>query len=303
MKKLDKAIVILGPTASGKTALSLSLADKFNGEIVSADSRQIYREMDIGTAKPTAQEMGEIKHHLIDIKNPDEDYTVAEFKNDAITAINDITKRKKLPIIAGGTGLYISALVDNLDIPRVGGHKKIRAKLEKEIEKYGLDFVYKKLLELDPEAAYIVDPKNPRRVIRALEVALATGKSFTSQRKKGKPLFNFLQIGLNPPPEKLKKRIADRVAQMIKDGLVKEVKEMIKKYRHNYKTFDTIGYREIIDYLDKKITLDEATAQITKNTRHYARRQITWLKRDKRIKWVKNPEKIKNEVGVFLNSY
>ncbi|MCX6731797.1 MAG: tRNA (adenosine(37)-N6)-dimethylallyltransferase MiaA, partial [Candidatus Parcubacteria bacterium] len=235
---MQKLIVIIGPTASGKSALALKLAKRINGEIVSADSRQIYRGMDIGTAKPTKKELKSIPHHLINIKNPNQNYSVGEFKKDAINAINKIIKKGKLPILVGGTGLYISAIVNNLEIPQIKENKKLRAKIEKEIKEKGLNFVFEKLVALDPEAAYIVDPKNPRRVIRALEIAIISGKKFSEQRKKGKPLYKILTIGLNPPPKILKSRINKRIIQMINDGLVSEVKKLVSKYGYKCKAFD-----------------------------------------------------------------
>ncbi|MCX6721801.1 MAG: tRNA (adenosine(37)-N6)-dimethylallyltransferase MiaA [Candidatus Staskawiczbacteria bacterium] len=193
-KKSNKLLVIVGPTASGKTALSIKLAKKLNGEIVSADSRQIYQGMDIGTAKPL--DLEGIPHYLLDIKNPDQPYTVAEYKEDAIKIIKDMQKRGKLPIMVGGTGLYIKSVVENLDIPKIEADPALRQKIEKDIEKHGLDYVFKQLIKLDQEAAYIVDPKNPRRIIRALEITLLTKKPFSSQRKSGNPLFDVLEIGI-----------------------------------------------------------------------------------------------------------
>lgn len=286
--KLNKIIVIVGPTASGKSDLALHIARKMNGEIISADSRQIYRGMDIGTAKPTKKEMAMVKHYLVDVKNPDEDYSVAQFKHDAIEAIKKISAVGKLPIIVGGTGLYIDAVVKNLDIPHVKADPRLRVKLEKEIKNHGLNYVFKKLIELDPEAVYIVDSTNPRRVIRALEVALISGKPFTTQRKTGKPLFDFLIIGIKQPPDVLKNRITKRVYQMLSDGLVEEVRTLVKKYGSDTQALDAIGYREMIDHLKGKLTLEEAAALIIKNTRHYAKRQMTWFKRDRQIYWVKN---------------
>ncbi len=286
-----KIVVIVGPTASGKSDLAVKIAKKFNGEIVSADSRQVYRGMDIGTAKPGKKEMAAIRHHLIDIKNPNQDYNVGQYKKDAIKAINKIIKSGRLPILVGGTGLYIDAVVKNLEFPEVKENKKLRARLEKEIKERGLDRVFKKLVDLDPEAAYIVDPKNPRRIIRALEVALTSGKPFSAQRKTGRPLFDALEIGINVPPEKLKERITGRIEQMVKNGLVEEVKGLVRKYSLHCKAFDAIGYREIIDYLENKISLAEAVEQMDKNTRHYARRQMTWFRRNQEIKWVKNYKK------------
>ncbi len=299
---LAKVVVIVGPTASGKTALSLSLAKEFNGEIISADSRQIYQEMDIGTAKATKIELNGMKHYLIDIKKPDADYSAGQFKKDALQAIRQILKQKKLPIVVGGTGLYISTLVNNLNIPEAKEDKKLRTKLEKEIEEKGLGQVFKKLVELDPEAAYVVDPKNRRRVVRALEVALLTGQTFTSQRKKGEPLFDFVQIGIRGTPETLKRKIEERAHRMYGDGLIEEVRKLIAKYGRKPKAFEAIGYREIIDYLDGKITLEESRAQMIKNTWQYARRQLSWFNKDKKVKWVNNKKEAMGLASKFLKA-
>lgn len=295
-----KVLIIVGPTASGKTALSLLLAKKFGGEIISADSRQVYRQMNIGTAKATLTERRAVRHHLIDIKNPNQNYSLAQFKKDALRAINDIVSRYKLPIVVGGTAQYIYALVDNWQIPAVRENKKLRAKVERDIAEQGLPAVYKKLLDLDPEAAYVVDPKNPRRVIRALEVALATGRPFTTQRRADPPLFDFLIVGLKLSPEELKRRIARRTRQMIKAGLVEETRKLIKRYSLNQKVFDTIGYREIIQHLHSELTLEQAIQQIIINTRRFARRQMQWFKRDKRIQWVRNGKEAKKLTQVFI---
>ncbi|MDO8676127.1 MAG: tRNA (adenosine(37)-N6)-dimethylallyltransferase MiaA [Candidatus Azambacteria bacterium] len=296
----QKIIVIIGPTASGKSSLGIKLARKFNGEIVSADSRQVYRGMNIGTAKPTQEERILIPHHLVDIKNPDENYTVAEYKHDATKAIRKIIKKGKLPILVGGTGLYVKVIVDNLKIPEVGPDFKLRHKLEKEIKKYGLNFVFKKLIKLDPEAAYIVDPNNPRRIIRALEIAITTKKPFSAQRKSGKPPFDFIGIGIRQTKNVLDERISNRVDLMIKNGLIEEVKNLVKEYDANNQSFDAIGYREIIDYFDKKITLTEAMDSIKKNTINYAKRQMTWFKKDKKIHWIKNQNEAEKLVKKFL---
>lgn len=293
---MNKLIVILGPTASGKTELTIKLALRFaqgkqneklgiNGaEIVSADSRQIYRGMDIGTAKPV--DLQGIPHWLLDIREPNQEYTVAEYKRDAVKTIKNIQKRGKLPILTGGTGLYIKSVVDNLDIPKVEANPDLRKKLEKEMQEKGLDFVFQKLVKLDPESIYIVDPKNPRRVIRALEVVLLTKQPFSKQRKAGKPIFDILELGISMPAEKLKKRIDSRVDEMIKQGLVEEVRSLIKKYRPKQQAFDAIGYREIIDYLANKTSLKHALELIKTNTWRYAKRQMTWFKKDKKIRWV-----------------
>jgi tRNA dimethylallyltransferase len=303
---MNKLIVILGPTASGKTGLSIELAKKFNGEVISADSRQIYRGMDIGTAKPELKIEGDklvsdgIAHWLLDIKNPNEPYTVAEYKKDAVEAIENITSRGKTPILVGGTGLYIKAVVDNLDIPKIEANQPLRQKIEENMKKHGIDYVFKKLIKLDPEAAYIIDPKNPRRIIRALEVTLLTKKPFSSQRKSGDPLFNVLEIGIDVPKEKLKERINQRINQMAKNGLIGEVKNLAAKYGKDQQAFDAIGYREIIKFLDNKTTLGGALEEMEINTWHYAKRQLTWFRGDKRIHWVKTAEEAEKLAKKFL---
>ncbi|MBI2670319.1 MAG: tRNA (adenosine(37)-N6)-dimethylallyltransferase MiaA [Candidatus Yanofskybacteria bacterium] len=310
-----KIVVIVGPTASGKTILSMEIARLFNGEIISADSRQIYRGMDIGTAKAVPKSkipegvatrpygagktqksklyfVNGVRYYLVNIKNTNQDYSVGQYKKDALVAIRKILKAGKLPVIVGGTGLYVSAITNNLEFPEVKENKKLRAELEEEIKKYGLVKLYEKLIQFDPEAAYIVDPKNPRRVIRAMEVALLTGKPFSAQRKSGLPLFNFLHIGLKLPPEILKEKIQKRTAQMIKNNLVEEVKKLVKKYGYKPKALDAIGYREIIDYLRGNITLKEAEGLINKNTWHYARRQMAWFRKDHTIGWFDITQKL-----------
>lgn len=295
---MNKLIVILGPTASGKTDLSIKLSKKYNGEVVSADSRQIYKGMDIGTAKPL--DLEGIPHWMLDIKKPNQLYTVAEYKKEAVKIIRRILKKNKLPILCGGTGLYIKAVAENLDIPKMEADPALRKKIEGEIQKNGLDFVFKKLIKLDPEAAYIVDPKNPRRVIRALEVVLLTKKPFSAQRKMGNPLFDVLEIGISAPNETLRQRINQRVDEMIKNGLVDEVKNLIKEYGQNQQAFDAIGYREIIDFLNNKTTLEQAVEIMKNNTWHYAKRQMTWFKSDKKIRWVKNQKEAEDLIEKFL---
>lgn len=299
---MSKVIAVVGPTASGKTALAIALAKKFDGEIVSADSRQIYRGMDIGTAKPSREEMRTVTHHLIDIKNPDEDYTVAEYKDDAFKTINEILSRRKTPILAGGTGLYIKAVLENLAIPRVKADPALRTQIESEVERDGLESVFKKLVALDPEAAYIVDPKNPRRVIRAMEVTLATGAPFTAQRRKHAPLFTNLTIGIDVAQDILRARIDKRVDEMMEAGLVDEARELVGKYGAQASAFDAIGYREIISYLNGAVSLDQAVSDIKINTWHYAKRQITWFKKSPSVCWVKNEKEAVNAADEFLTS-
>lgn len=309
---MKKIIVILGPTASGKTALSMELARKFNGEIVNADSRQIYKSMSIGTDKPAkdliqkseAKGPGEyfvqgVRHHLVDIIEPGVDFSLAEYKKIAIEAIEDIIRRGKLPIVVGGTGLYISAIVDNLDIPKVAPSRAMRL----EFEKKPLAELVEQLKKLDPETAEQIDLKNPRRVIRALEVAIITGKSFVAQRRKLEPLYEALELGIELSKDELERRVSERVNEQIKRGLLAEVRRLMNKYGKGYwlvPALNTIGYREMGQFLQGSITESEAAEMIKKNTRQYAKRQMTWFKKDKRINWVQNAEEAEKIARKFL---
>lgn len=291
-KNLPKIIVILGPTASGKTDLGLMLAKKFNGEVVSADSRQVYKKMNIGTAKPAGHQndngvyvVGGVPHHLMDIVNPDTDFSLADFKNMATTSIYGILKRGKLPIVVGGTGLYIWAIVDNLDIPNV----KPNIELRSELEKKSLAELVAQLQEIDPRSAEKIDLKNPRRVLRALEVAISSGQSFMGQQTKSKPLFDVLQIGIGVDKEELNNRIEKRVDAQMKEGLLLETQALVASgYSWNLPSMSGIGYRQIGYYLQRKMGLPEAIETLKTDTKKYAKRQMTWFKRDKRVQWVKN---------------
>jgi len=300
MPEKRKIIVICGPTACGKTGLSLELAQKYDGEIISADSRTIYQDMNIGTAKPSLEERLKVPHYLIDVVQLDEEFTVAQFKQQALNVIYEILRRYKVPFLVGGTGLYISSIVNNLEIPPVPPDQKLREKLEKKIVKHGLDYLWQKLIKLDPDAASFVQKQNPRRIIRALEVCLKTKKPFSQLRQKKECLFNVLQIGIKLSKKELIQRIDQRTEQMIKQGLVEEVKELMKKYPSDVSALNTIGYQEIISYLQNKISLDEAVDLIKKNTRQYAQRQMTWFKKDKTIKWIENTEEAEKLVKDFL---
>lgn len=297
-----KIIAIVGPTASGKTPLSVEIARRFKGEVVSADSRQVYRGLDIGTGKITRREMRGVPHHLLDIKNPNEPYTVADYKRDALRAIRAILKKKKLPILVGGTGLYVRAVTENLDIPRVKQDVELRRNLEARIEEKGLGALFRELVRLDPEVAYIVDPKNPRRVVRALEVVLQTGKPFSAQRTRGKPLFAVLKIGIALPKEALQKRITERVRAMVRKGLFREVKNLVAKYGPDCRALDAIGYREIIAHLEGKLSLAEAVELTKRNTSRYAKRQMTWFRKDREIWWVNSAKQAERIVKEFLKN-
>jgi len=295
VKKLSKLVVILGPTAAGKTALAIKLAKKFNGEIISADSRQIYEEMNIGTAKPTKKEVGVVPYYLIDIMPPNRKFNVAIYKKLAVQTIKEIQKRGKPPFLVGGTGLYVRAVVNNIKFPKVPAQKKLREKLEKKTEKE-LFKIYKKL---DPIGAKFIDKKNKRRLIRAIEVCQITGESFWEMRKKGKPLFDTLQIGIKLPQKELKERIKKRVEKMFKSGLENEVRNLVKKYNWLF-TLQTIGYQEWKDYFEGNTTKKKIKEKITLHTLQFAKRQMTWFRKNKKIHWIKNHQEAEKLIKNFL---
>ncbi len=292
----NKLIVILGPTASGKTGLAIKLAEKYNGEIISADSRQIYKEMTIGTAKPTKDETEAIKHHLVDCIKPNHNFTLDEFIKKANRRIKSIQRKGKVPFLVGGTGLYISAIVNNYDLPKgkidLGLRKRLESKSKKELFEY--------LKELDPDTASIIDKENPRRLIRALEYVIINKKSFTNNQKTNNSPYNILQIGIALDQPELNKRIEERTNQMIDQGLAKETQKLIDKYDNTLPSLNTIGYQEIIQYLNEEIDLNQAIDLIKTHTRQYAKRQITWFKRDKRINWINFQWQADSLVNKFL---
>jgi len=285
-KKPNKLIVILGPTASKKSDLAVKIARAFNGEINSADSRQDYKGMDIGTNKITKKEMQGIPHYLLDIASPQRQFTVAQYQKKALQAIKKIYKKGKIPILCGGTGFYIQAVVDGLVIPKVKPDQKLRKKLEKETT----EALFKKLKKLDPRRAKIIDFKNRRRLIRALEIIIKTGKSVPKLKKE--PSFEVFYIGIKKPLPELKKAINKRVDRMIKQGLEKEVKGLVKKHGWTIVIKNAIGYQEwLIDCPVKNIIL---------HTFQFAKRQITWFKRDKRICWIEDYRRAEKLVREFL---
>ncbi|MEK9182938.1 MAG: tRNA (adenosine(37)-N6)-dimethylallyltransferase MiaA [Patescibacteria group bacterium] len=308
-EKLSKLVVILGPTASGKTDFSIELAKRFNGEIINADSRQIYKKMNIGTAKVRGawqknKETNEkvfvyenIPHYLVDFIDPGDDFSLAQFKDLVVARAREIISRGKLPLLVGGTGLYIQAVVDNLLIPAVPPNKKLRKSLE---EKTNLELV-ELLAKLDPLAVRTIDVENKRRLIRALEVCIWTGKTFSGQQNKGEPLFECLQIGLSVPRDELNNRIAERAEKMMERGLLEEVRALVKqRYGWNLPSMSGTGYKQFANYFQKKISLEEAVELLKRDTRRYARRQMTWFKRDIKIKWVSNVEDAARLITEFL---
>ena len=277
-------IVIAGPTAIGKTSLSIKLAKKLRTEIISCDSRQFYKELSIGTAVPSEDELKKIQHHFIQNLSIKEGYNIGEFEKDAILKIESLFKKYNNVILVGGSGLYIDAVCKGIDIlPDIS--KKIRENLNIQYKKNGLAWLQNEVKKLDPEYFEYVDTKNPQRLMRSLETYTASGKKISSLHKKKdkKRDFNIIKIGLEIDRELLYRKINSRVDKMINDGLIEEAKDLIK-YRH-YNALNTVGYKELFDFLDGNSNLETAIEKIKQNTRRLAKRQITWFKRDKSINW------------------
>lgn len=293
----SKVIVIVGPTASGKTAVSIELAKKINGEIISADSMQIYKYMDIGTAKPTADEMQGIKHYMLDIVEPDETYNVAKYKKMAENAIEEILAKGKTPIIVGGTGLYINTLVNGIEFLEIEGDTQYRDSLIKRGYEEGANVLHDELKKVDPESAEAIDANNIRRVARALEIYKVTGKTKTQldieSRKEVK--YDYIMFGLEWPREELYSRIDQRVDIMVKSGLIEEVKWLIENYKVSSTAMQGLDYKEVVEYLNGDISYEEMVEKLKIETRHYAKRQLTWFRKDTRIKWV-TKEKAVDEI-------
>jgi tRNA dimethylallyltransferase len=296
-KNTPKVIVILGPTASGKSALAVKLAKRFNGEIISADSRQVYQGLDIGTGKITKREMKGVPHHMIDVADPKRVYTVAQYQIMASKKIEEILKRGKLPIICGGTGFYIDALVGGLKIPEV----KPNIELRKRLFKMTADELFEILKEKDPVRAKTIDRKNKVRLVRALEIAEALGTVPELKPKESK--FEVLKIGIIKERLELKKLISNRLAIRLRAGMVKEV-ESLRKYGLSWKRLHDLGleYRYVSEFLQKKITEKEMVEALNNKINQYAKRQMTWFRRDKSIHWIKKEKdamKLVNEFYLF----
>ncbi len=297
MKNKNNLFILIGPTAIGKTALSIELAKRMNGEIISADSMQIYKFMDIGSAKITKEEMEDIPHHLIDIVLPNEEFTVANFKDRSIELIKDINSRGKLPIVAGGTGLYINSLVYNLNFAQVAPNDELRERLELLGNEYGNEYLHQELQKIDFESAERISVNDRKRIIRAIEIFEVTGKPMSEYNKNFRiPIddYNLVMIGLNMDRAELYNRINARVDIMIEEGLIDEVKGLLEMgYNKDLVSMKGIGYKEVVMYLEGAISLDKSVELIKQGTRNYAKRQLTWFRRDNRIKWV-NVEEFSN---------
>lgn len=300
---MDKpeVIVICGPTASGKTALSIELAKKINGEIISSDSMQIYKYMDIGTAKPTQEEMQGIKHYLLDFVEPNQRYSVAEFKKDAEKSIEEILNKGKVPIIVGGTGLYVDSLIYGIEYQEIKFDEKYREELEKRAEAEGLENLYNEAKQIDPQAIEKISENDKKRILRILEIYKATGKNKTEQEiesRKNGVKYDYKVFAINMERKKLYERINARVDIMIEHGLIQEVQNLLKRYAEFPTAMQGLGYKEVVEYLNGKISKEEMIEEIKRETRRYAKRQLTWFRKNKQTIWIESHDlqKILNEI-------
>ena len=299
-------IVIAGPTASGKTALSIKLAKELNGEIISCDSMQIYKEMDIGTAKVTKEEAEGIKHYLIDIVSPNERYTVSNFKKDSKNAIKEILNKGKTPIIVGGTGLYVDSLIYEIEYQDMEFDINYRNELmEKAETNEGLKELYEQAKTIDSKAMKKISPNDKKRIIRVLEIYKATGKTKTeleilSRQKEVE--YNYKVFVVNMDREKLYNRIDKRVDIMIENGLVEEVEKIYNKYNEFPTAMQGLGYKEVVEYLQGKINKEDMIEKIKKESRHYAKRQLTWFRKDKNFIWLNSEDGIEKNIEIIKNA-
>ncbi|HPU94854.1 MAG TPA: tRNA (adenosine(37)-N6)-dimethylallyltransferase MiaA [Candidatus Gracilibacteria bacterium] len=300
-KAKNPLIVVLGPTASGKTALSIEIAHLVKGEIISTDSRQIYKGMEIGTDAISEKEQDGVPHHMLGIVTPDREFSLAEYKDEALKKIEEIKKRGNIPMLVGGTGLYISSIMEGYDVPRIAPNKKLREKLYKEAEKHGNEYLHARLAKLDAASAEKIHPNNVRYVVRAIEINLLGGKNKIDNKKKKSP-FDIFMVGLEWPRDELYERIDMRVDRQLERGLIDEVKKLLKKYDEDLPAMSSLGLKEIVPYIKGEKSLEECTEILKKNTRNYAKRQLTWFRRYKNINWIpcettKKPQKQKTQTA------
>jgi tRNA dimethylallyltransferase len=300
MKK-TKIIVIVGPTASGKTSLGVHVAKAIGGEVVSGDSMQIYESMNIATAKPTVEEMQGVKHHLIGFVNPEDEYSVASFCEDAKKAVEEITSKGKIPVLVGGTGLYIDSFINNTTFFETSGSKAVREKLYEELKEFGIEKLYQELLAVDSKAAEKIHPNNEVRVIRALEIYRTTGQTLTEQNRRShdeESEYEPLYIGIAyKDREKLYERINKRVDLMLEAGLLEETRAFYEKYP-SQTAINAIGYKELKPFLDGNKSLEDCVSHLKQATRRYAKRQLTWFNRNEKINWI-YPDTYNNSEQVF----
>ncbi len=299
----NKVIVICGPTASGKTALSIELAKQINGEIVSCDSMQIYKDMNIGTAKPTVEEMQGIKHYLIGYVSPEERYSVADYKADAKKAIKEIIEKGKMPIVVGGTGLYLDSLIYEIEYPDIKLDEEYRKRLEEEVEEKGLEVLYERAKQIDEKAIEKISPNDKKRILRILEIYHATGKTKTQQEiesRKKEVEYDYKVYALDWDRQKLYDRINKRVDMMIKQGLIEEVKQILNKYDTFPTAMQGLGYKEVVEYLEGKLTKEEMIEKIKMETRRYAKRQLTWFRKNKQTVWLDAEDTLQNNIHRIL---
>ncbi len=298
-----KVIVICGPTASGKTALGIELAKRINGEVVSCDSMQIYKDMTIGTAKPLLEEMQGIKHYLVDFVSPDTRYSVAEFKKDATNAIEEILLKEKTPILVGGTGLYIDSLIYGIEYNNIEIDEKYRCELEKIANEQGLEVLYNEAKRIDSKAMEKISPNDKKRIMRVLEIFKATGKTKTEQEeesRKNEVEYDYKIFAIDMDRQILYDRINKRVDLMIENGLIEEVKALLQKYEEFPTAMQGLGYKEVVDYLDGKCSKEEMIDNIKMQTRRYAKRQLTWFRKNKQTIWIDGTNDIQNNINIIL---
>ena len=306
MQEKPKVIIICGPTASGKTGLSIELAKKIGGEIVSCDSMQIYKDMTIGTAKPTIQEMQGVPHYLIDFVAPNERYSVADFKKEALKAISTILEHGKIPIVVGGTGLYVNSLTQNIEYPEIGVDVNYRNELEKKIEKEGLEKLWEEANKIDEKSMTIISKNDKKRIMRVLEIYHQTGKTKTKIEEESKlipPQYEYIVFGITMDREKLYSRINQRVDIMIEQGLIEEVEHLLKKYKEFPTAMQGLGYKEVVSYLKGDLTKEEMIEKLKMETRRYAKRQLTWFRKDKNIIWLDGTAKVEENIQCILEEY
>jgi len=308
MKKQNpKLIIIIGPTASGKTRLSIELAKALDTEIISADSRYLYKPLNIGTAKPSPKELSQVTHHLINCADLDSPWSLGEYKGQAETLIFKLNDDRKVPLLSGGTGQYIRAISQNWQVPELEADHRMRDVIERLGQEIGYDALFEKLKVLDPQAAEFIDYQNHRRTVRALEVIFKTGKRFSESRTKSESPFEILTIGLQWERQELYQRIDNRIEQMLNDGFEDEVRGLISQgYKSALLKMGVIGYTEMISYLDGEISLDEAVMLIKRNTRKYVRRQANWFKQtDPEISWLdaKDPAILEKMLGLVRTKF